>query len=154
MPSPDAPLSTSTDRRQILNIESLSYLPGLGFVFMRVWGLTFVLFPHAWIGLFTPDLDVLAYSIPLMTAMGVLQPPLAIAMVFSGALRGAGETPVVIGAAEIGGWCLRLPLVYAGGVAIGLGMSVVWATMVMDWVVRGLIVWWRYSRLRLEAVRL
>ena len=169
-----------------LNIESLSFLPGLGFakaattlvgqrlgakdplgarrsareanllslVIMSVWGASFVLFPRAWVGLFTSDQTVLAYSVPLMTTIGLLQPPLAVAMVISGALRGAGETPVVLTAAVVGGWCVRLPIAYFGGITARLGMAMVWTTMVLDWVVRGFIVAWRFRRLRLSDARL
>lgn len=169
-----------------LNIESLSFLPGLGFSkaatalvgqrlgardpggagrctrvanrlavgIMTVFGASFVLFPRAWVVLFTSDPGVLGYSVPLLTAMGVLQPPLAIAMVMSGALRGAGETHVVLLAAIVGGWLVRLPAAYAGGILAGLGMTMVWATMVLDWVVRSAIVSWRFRRLSMAGVRL
>jgi putative MATE family efflux protein len=169
-----------------LNIESLSFLPGLGFAkaatalvgqrlgardaegarqsarqanllglgIMSVWGAAFVFFPRTWVAFFTPDPDVLAYSVPLMTVLGILQPPLAVAMVISGALRGAGETHVVLAAAIVGGWCVRLPLAYFGGVAGALGMSAVWTTMILDWFVRSGIVSWRFARLRLKDVRL
>jgi putative MATE family efflux protein len=169
-----------------LNIESLSFLPGLGFAkaatalvgqrlgaqdtdgarrcarqanllglgIMSLWGAAFVLFPHAWVTFFTSDPAVLAYSVPLMTVMGILQPPLAVAMVISGALRGAGETHVVLAAAILGGWCVRLPLAYAAGITGGLGITAVWTTMLLDWVVRSGIVSWRFRRLRLEKVTL
>jgi putative MATE family efflux protein len=169
-----------------LNIESLSFLPGLGFAkaatalvgqrlgakdpegarrcareanrlglaIMTGWAVCFVLFPHWWVSLFTPDPDVLAYSVPLMTVLGLLQPPLAVSMIVAGALRGAGETHVVLLAAVVGGWCVRLPLAYFGGVVGGLGMTVVWATMILDWVVRGAIVSWRFARLQLSDVKL
>jgi putative MATE family efflux protein len=169
-----------------LNIESLSFLPGLGFAkaatalvgqrlgardaegarqsarqanflglgIMSVWGAAFVLFPSTWVGFFTPDPGVLAYSVPLMTILGILQPPLAVAMVISGALRGAGETHVVLAAAILGGWCVRLPLAYFVGVAGALGMTAVWTTMIFDWIVRGSIVSWKFSRLSLEKVKL
>ncbi len=169
-----------------LNIESLSFLPGLGFAkaatalvgqrlgakdaegarqsarqanllglaIMSAWGAAFVLFPQAWVALFTSDPEVLAYSVPLMTIMGILQPPLAVAMVVSGALRGAGKTHVVLAAAIVGGWCVRLPLAYVGGVVGTLGMNAVWTTMLLDWVVRSAIVSWWFARLRLQDVRL
>jgi putative MATE family efflux protein len=169
-----------------LNIESLSFLPGLGFAkaattlvgqrlgahdaegarqsareanrlglwIMSAWGVSFILFPRAWVALFTPDSAVLAYSVPLMVTMGILQPPLAAAMVMAGALRGAGETHVVLLAAVLGGWCVRLPLAYLCGILGGLGMTAVWATMVLDWIVRGVILGWRFGRIRLEQVRL
>jgi putative MATE family efflux protein len=169
-----------------LNIESLSFLPGLGFAkaatalvgqrlgakdaegarqsarqanllglaIMSAWGALFVLFPHAWVALFTPDPEVLTYSVPLMTVMGLLQPPLAVAMVISGALRGAGKTHVVLVAAILGGWCVRLPLAYFGGVVGALGIGAVWTAMILDWVVRSGIVSWRFARLRLTDVQL
>jgi putative MATE family efflux protein len=169
-----------------LNIESLSFLPGLGFAkaatalvgqrlgardaegarqsarqanllgltIMSAWGAAFVLFPHVWVTLFTSDPQVLAYSVPLMTVMGLLQPPLAVAMVISGALRGAGKTHVVLAASILGGWCVRLPLAYFGGVAGALGIRAVWMTMMLDWVVRSVFVSWRFARLRLTGVRL
>lgn len=107
----------------------------LGFAIMSVWVLSFIVFPKAWVALFAPDPSVLGYSVRLMTPMGLLQ-PLALVMVFSGALRGAGETPSVVVAAAIGGWCFRLPLAYLLNVAGGWGMSVVWAAMGVDRFVR------------------
>jgi Na+-driven multidrug efflux pump len=169
-----------------LNIESLSFLPGLGFAksatalvgqrlgardpagarrsarqanllasaIMTTLGASFALFPKAWVVLFTSDAGVLAYSVPLLTAMGLLQLPLAIAMVTSGALRGAGETHVVLAAAIVGGWLIRLPLAYLGGVVANLGMTMVWMTMILDWIVRCAIVSWRFRRLSMADVRL
>ncbi|MFI5340749.1 MAG: MATE family efflux transporter [Candidatus Methylomirabilales bacterium] len=169
-----------------LNIESLSWLPGLGFAkaatalvgqrlgakdphgarlsarqanllatgIMTACGASFVLFPRAWVVLFTSDPDVLGYSVPLLTAMGLLQPPLAVAQVMSGALRGAGETHVVLLAAVVGGWLVRLPTAYLGGVRANLGMTMVWATMVLDWIARCTIVSWRFRRLSMSDVRL
>jgi putative MATE family efflux protein len=169
-----------------LNIESLSFLPGLGFAkaatalvgqrlgakdpvggrrcarmanlmavgIMTGFGASFVLFPRAWVVLFTSDPGVLGYSVPLLTSMGLLQPPLAIAMVTSGALRGAGETHVVLLAAIVGGWLTRLPLAYVGGIVAKLGMTMVWAAMVLDWIVRSTIVSWRFRRISLANVRL
>jgi putative MATE family efflux protein len=169
-----------------LSIESLSFLPGLGFAkaattlvgqrlgaqdpggarrsarqanlmavgIMTAWGITFLLFPRAWVLLFTSDPGVLAYSVTLLPIMGLLQPPLAVAMVMAGALRGAGETPVVLAGAILGGWIVRLPLAYLGGVSLRLGMAIVWTAMILDWLVRGIVFGWRFRRLRLTEVRL
>jgi putative MATE family efflux protein len=169
-----------------LSIESLSFLPGLGFakattalvgqrlglgdergarasarqanrlslLIMSAWGVSFLAFPRAWIALFTPDPAVLAYGVPLMVTAGILQPPLSVAMVMAGALRGAGETGRVLGAAVLGGWCVRLPLSYGLGIVAGLGMPAVWATMILDWTVRAAILSWRFARIRLRDVRL
>ena len=169
-----------------LSIESLSFLPGLGFSkaattlvgqrlgaqdpagarqsvrqanrmavsIMTVWGILFILFPRTWVLLFTSDPGVLAYSFPLLPIMGLLQPPLAVAMIMAGALRGAGETPIVLAGAVLGGWVIRLPLAYFGGVVSGVGMTVVWVSMILDWIVRGTVFSWRFRRIRLKDVRL
>jgi putative MATE family efflux protein len=169
-----------------LSIESLSFLPGLGFSkavtalvgqrlgaqdpagarqsvrqatrmavgIMTVWGILFILFPRTWVLLFTSDPGVLAYSIPLLPIMGLLQPPLAVAMIMAGALRGAGETPIVLAGAILGGWIVRLPLAYFGGVVSGVGMTVVWISMILDWIVRGGVFGWQFRRIQLRNVRL
>ena len=169
-----------------LSIESLSFLPGLGFSkaattlvgqrlgakdpagarrsvqqanrmavgIMTVWGILFILFPRTWVLLFTSDPGVLAYSIPLLPIMGLLQPPLAVAMIMAGALRGAGQTSIVLAGAILGGWVIRLPLAYFGGVVSGVGMTVVWISMILDWIVRGAVFGWQFRRIQLKDVRL
>ncbi len=169
-----------------LNIEALSFLPGLGFAqaattvvgqrlgagegtaarrsgvwaawlavaAMSAFGLTYLLFPSHWVALFTTDLEVLDYGRTLMWIMAFLQPPLALALALSGALRGAGETKVVLYAAVLGGWLVRIPLAYLLGVQFGLGLVAVWLTMWLDWWVRGAVVLLRFSRLRWAEIRL
>jgi Na+-driven multidrug efflux pump len=121
---------------------------------MTAFGVSFIVSPRTWVVLFTSDPGVLGYSVPLLTAMGLLQLPLAISMVTSGALRGAGETHVVLLAAVFGGWLVRLPAAYFGGVRTEFGMTVVWGAMLLDWIVRSTIVSWRFRRLSLAEVRL
>jgi len=169
-----------------LSIESLSFLPGLGFSkaattlvgqrlgakdpagarrsvqqatrmavgIMTIWGILFILFPRTWVLLFTSDPGVLAYSIPLLPIMGLLQPPLAVAMIMAGALRGAGQTSIVLAGAILGGWVIRLPLAYFGGVVSGVGMTLVWISMILDWIVRGAVFGWQFRRVQLKDVRL
>jgi Na+-driven multidrug efflux pump len=69
-------------------------------------------------------------------------------------LRGAGETPIVLAGAILGGWLIRLPLAYFGGVVSGAGMTVVWISMILDWIVRGGVFGWQFRRMRLRDVRL
>ena len=42
----------------------------------------------------------------------------------------------------------------AAGIGAGLGMPAVWTAMILDWVVRGVILSWRFRRLALRSVRL
>ena len=169
-----------------LNVEALSFLPGLAFAqgatalvgqrlgagdpqgarqagiqaglvavgVMAAFGLSYCAVPAFWVSLFTTDPQVLAYAHTLMTVMGLLQPPLAMALATSGALRGAGETRVVMHSAIVGGWGLRLPAAYLLGVAAGWGLLVVWLTMILDWGARAAITFRRFRTLRWESVRL
>jgi len=121
---------------------------------MTIWGILFILFPRTWVLLFTSDPGVLAYSIPLLPIMGLLQPPLAVAMIMAGALRGAGQTSIVLAGAILGGWVIRLPLAYFGGVVSGVGMTLVWISMILDWIVRGAVFGWQFRRVQLKDVRL
>jgi len=89
-----------------------------------------------------------------MWIMALLQPPLALALALSGALRGAGETVVALYAAIIGGWLVRIPLAYLLGVQFGLGLVAVWLTMWLDWWTRGAVVLLRFRRLRWAEIRL
>ena len=169
-----------------LNIEALSFLPGLGFAqaattlvsqrlgagegpaarrsgiyaswlavaTMSAFGVTYLLFPSQWMALFTTDHEVLAHGRTLMWIMALLQPPLALALTLKGVLRGAGETRVVLYAAILGGWVVRLPLAYLFGIQLDLGLVAVWLTMWLDWWVRGAVVLLRFRRVRWTEVRL
>ena len=169
-----------------LNVEALSFLPGLAFAqgatalvgqrlgagdpegarqagiqagvvavgVMTAFGASYWAFPALWVSLFTADPHVLAYGRTLLAVMAALQPPLALAMATSGALRGAAETRVVMHAAIVGGWGLRLPVAYLGGVLAGWGLLAVWLTMILDWGARAAITVRRFRTLRWDAVRL
>ncbi|MGH7409897.1 MAG: MATE family efflux transporter [Candidatus Methylomirabilis sp.] len=124
------------------------YATWLAVATMSAFGVTYVLFPSEWVALFTADQEVLGYSRTLMWIMAFLQPPLALALALKGALRGAGETKVVLYAAILGGWVVRIPLAYLLGIQLGWGLVAVWLTMWLDWWVRGAVVLLRFRRLR------
>jgi putative MATE family efflux protein len=130
------------------------YATWLAVATMSAFGVTYVLFPSEWVALFTADQEVLGYSRTLMWIMAFLQPPLALALALKGALRGAGETKVVLYAAILGGWVVRLPLAYLFGIYLDLGLVAVWLTMWLDWWVRGAVVLLRFRRMRWTEVRL
>lgn len=125
----------------------------IALVFMSILGALFIIFPHFWVSLFTRDPEVIGLGRRLCIILGILQPILAVAMVFSGALRGAGETKFVMYATFTGAWLVRLPFAYLLGIQAGLGLLWVWIAMPVDWAVRALIVWWRYRKVRWASAR-
>jgi MATE family multidrug resistance protein len=87
----------------------------------------FVTIPSALIGLFSSDPRVLELSRPLLTLGAFFQVVDAIAIVTSGALRGAGDTrwPFVVQATFA--WAVRLPVVYVAAILLGGGVFGAWA---------------------------
>ncbi len=115
---------------------------------MSILGFCLVLFPRQLAGLFLPpDMNSAGVNkdavISLATgaiAFGAIQQPfLALAMVYVGALRGAGDTrsPVLI--AAIGVWLVRVPLSLL--LAPACGLMGIWFTTGIDWAVRALASW-------------
>jgi len=124
----------------------------MGAALMAAIGVMFVLFPGQIMGFFTNDAEVVRLGTMPLRVMGVAQPFLAAAMIFAGALRGAGDTrfPMIITAAAI--WLIRLPLAYVLGVTLGWGLVGAWTAMSLDMVMRGLFNFWRFRGGRWKGI--
>jgi MATE family multidrug resistance protein len=116
----------------------------IGAVLMAVIGLAFVLFPAPIVRFFTNDPQVIATGILPLRVVGLVQPLLAGAMIFSGALRGAGDTryPMVVTGLSI--WLIRLPLAYVFTLVFGWGLVGAWSAMALDMSVRGVFNFLRF----------
>ncbi len=103
--------------------------------------------------------DVAAMTAPLLQIVGSAMPSLAVTMILSGALRGAGDTRWPLVFSMIGMLGIRLPLAYwfaldsvrlpvAGIVVVGWNLGVVgaWYAMATDLAVRALLILHRFSR--------
>jgi putative MATE family efflux protein len=164
-------------------IESISFLPGLGFMqaatalmgqnlgrgdlemarrtsresnrlaltLMTVLGVSYFFFPHFWVSLFSSDPEVLAYGETFCRIAAFLQPPLAVTLVYSGSLRGAGETRWVLFISMIGSWVVRIPFAWLAAFKLGGGIFWVWLAMPIDWTVRAILVYLRFRFGSLEA---
>jgi putative MATE family efflux protein len=116
-------------------------------VFMALLGLSFYLFSHQWIALFTNDPAVRVLGIKFCTVAAAIQIPLALAIVLAGALRGAGETRWVMFTPVLGGWIVRLPLSYWFGYTLGFGLMGIWWSMMGDWLARALALTLKFKTL-------
>lgn len=72
------------------------------------------------------------------------QPTLALAYVFAGALRGAGDTRWPMYATILGVWVFRMPLVYLWIHVWGYSIFGVWVITAIDFLIRSLVLWWRF----------
>jgi putative MATE family efflux protein len=124
----------------------------LGAGLMSVIGLGIILFPGQLMGVFTDDAQVVALGIAPLRAVGVIQPLLAAAMVFPGALRGAGDTryPMLITGTSI--WFVRVPLAYLLGIISGWGLLGAWSAMALDLALRGALNFFRYRSGRWKEI--
>jgi Na+-driven multidrug efflux pump len=101
---------------------------------------------------------VIALGVPVLRLVAFAMPALASTIVFTYALRGAGDTRVPVLFTWTGFFIVRIPLAYLFtrtevslgpfGVVPGLGLGLLgaWYAMFADIVVRGAFFWWRFAR--------
>ncbi|MBI3761022.1 MAG: MATE family efflux transporter [Chloroflexi bacterium] len=125
----------------------------LALAVMTILGGLIFAFDGAILRLFTDDAAVIAAGIPVLRISALAQPLLATAFVFSGALRGAGDTraTMVITIASI--WGLRLVLAYLLGIVFGLGLIGAWLAFSADFGSRALFFWLRFRAGKWQALR-
>jgi len=126
----------------------------LAIIVMAAMGLVFFFFPYLLMRIFTSDQAVIDYGTLFLQIVAVLQIPLAITMVLSGSLKGAGDTRFLLLASIIGAWVVRVPLALLFGYGLHLPIAAVWMVMAMDWSVRMLLVVYRYRSERWQGRRM
>jgi putative MATE family efflux protein len=121
---------------------------------MVILGAAALLVPELLLRFFTDDAAVIATGILPLRVAALALPGLAASMVFSGSLRGAGDTrwPLVITSASV--WIVRIT---SGGLlvnALGLGLLGAWIAIGLDLTTRGVLFWWRFRAGRWKFIRL
>lgn len=81
---------------------------------------------------FSDDPQVVAVGAPAFRILAFVQPFLAVAIIYVGSLRGAGDTRYTMVASLIGGFFVRLPLAYVFGVVLEGGLLGAWIGMFAD----------------------
>lgn len=114
----------------------------LGMAIMAVPAVPMVAFAPAIVRLFEPSAHpvVVAGGSSFLHIHGAAQPLVAITIVASGALRGAGDTVAALIAAVIGRALLVVPLAYLLAHTMGLELVGVWWAFVIGVVLQGLLV--------------
>jgi multidrug resistance protein, MATE family len=109
----------------------------LGGGLMAVIGLAIFLFPAELMRFFTNEPEVISLGTMPLQVVGLVQPMIAASMIFSGALRGAGDTrfPMIITGSSI--WFVRLPAAYLLALFLGWGLVGAWSAMALDFTLRG-----------------
>lgn len=121
---------------------------------MVALGVIFALFGRALVTVFGATPEVLDLA-GLAVRIGALeQPSLAVLMVLSGAVRGAGDTRTPMWVSAAGVLLFRVPAVYLFAITFGWGLAGVWLGTALDWAARATLMAWFYRRGRWKAIHL
>jgi putative MATE family efflux protein len=103
----------------------------IGFVIFLVAGLMLSLFAEPILRFWNPDPAVVAAAAPILRVFGLFTPLIAIALVFTQALYGAGNTMFVMVAELVLHNLFLIPVSYLAGLTFGLGLWGVWGSMAL-----------------------
>ena len=110
---------------------------GVGALIQSVMGLVFIVLGGG-IAAAVSEVPVHREVVPqLLFICGWVQPFFALAIVFSHALRGAGDTRSTLVISLVSMFVWRLPLVVVATLVLGWGINGVWLVLCSDWIVRG-----------------
>ncbi len=141
---------------------------GLGAAVMGTMGLVFFTFAPQMFRLFCPKPDqapIIAAGVPVLRLVAFAMPALASSIIFTSALRGAGDTRVPVLFTWVGFLGVRIPLAYLlapSAVDLGplgelpaadLGLFGAWLAMVADLMVRGAFFLVRFAGGRWKHMR-
>ena len=132
----------------------------VGGALMVAAGFVFYCAPEALTAFFTgtDDSPTARATVPLLRIVAWAMPSLAVVMILTGALRGAGDTRWTLAISLVGFFCVRLPgacwlawdSVPLPGTGLelpgwGWGVAGAWYAMLADNLVRSLLVVWRFA---------
>jgi putative MATE family efflux protein len=113
---------------------------------MTTFGFIFMLFPKFVISMFTKDQSIVPMASSALRIVSIAQPILAVSMVLSGALRGAGDTKSVLWITSFGMFFIRIPLTYLLLYVLNFGLNGAWMVMIVDLTYRGLACLYRFKQ--------
>ncbi len=131
----------------------------LGCGVMSLMGLIFFVLARPMFAVFCPEpggAAIIKLGVPVLQLVAFAMPALASTIVFTYALRGAGDTRVPVLFTWIGFFVVRIPLAYlftsesvplgSLGTIPGLGLFGAWLAMFADLLVRGVFFFMRFAR--------
>lgn len=113
---------------------------------MTAFGFIFMISPKFVISMFTKDQAIVPMASSALRIVSIAQPILAVSMVLSGALRGAGDTKSVLWITSVGMFFVRIPLTYLFLYIFNFGLNGAWLVMILDLTYRGLACLYRFKQ--------
>lgn len=106
------------------------------------------------VDLFTEDPAVIAQGAAALRITALIQPAMAVSFVFSGALRGAGDTRYTLRVTAASIWIVRLPVAALFAHGLGWGLPGAWLGMLADFAVRAFLFGRRFRSGAWQRIRL
>ncbi len=113
---------------------------------MVAMGVVFFVFAKPFAHIFTHDPHVVPLTVAYLRITALSEPFLALGLILSGALNGAGDTKAPAWAGIITLWGFRLPLAWLLIFHLHLGATGAWWAMMVTTVLDGLIVLWLFKQ--------
>ena len=130
--------------RPALADRSTGYAVKAAVVWMSAMGVAFFLFGDPIMRAFTADPAIIGLGVTALQIVALAQPFHALALVYSGSLRGAGDTRFPMAITALCMWLVRVPTAYLLGVTMGFGLSGVYGSSIIDAMVRAGASWVRH----------
>jgi multidrug resistance protein, MATE family len=116
-------------------------------------GVLFFVIPYQFMRLFSTNEDAVYWAARSIRIGAFEQIPIAIAMVLSGALKGAGDTSGPFRISLITNLCVRLPLIFLAVFVFRLPLTVVWMISVTQYVIEALLMSARYRKGKWKTIK-
>jgi Na+-driven multidrug efflux pump len=114
-------------------------------IFTGTLGVLYFMLANPLYALLTNDPHVRELGVPALRVMCFAQPALAIMIVYTGSLRGAGDTRVPLIFTVIGMFAVRIPAAWLFAVVFDGGLTGAWFGTSLDITIRSLLQNWRFT---------
>lgn len=118
---------------------------GLGILWGIIMGTIFILIPSPFIKAFSDKLPILALGLPVMPFLALNQPGLNFMIVMGGALRGAGDTKVLMHYTIMRLWLVFVPLTTVFILWFDTGVGAVWYAEILSIGIFSLLIFLRFK---------
>lgn len=126
----------------------------LGFSLMLACGALLFFNAPSLAGLMTNDSSALQYTISYLQVCALAQPLQAMAMIFNGALQGAGDTKIPMWITILMHWIVRQPLAWVLAITYSMGPIGAWIAAALSVSGSGLLNLWRFQSRAWEKLKL
>jgi multidrug resistance protein, MATE family len=125
----------------------------IGTVLMSLFGIVFLFFPYVVMSLFDPpDPEVLRLGILCLQIAAAEQPFIALTMIFSGALKGMGDTKGPFKVGLYSNLLIRLPLTYLVIYVLHLEVYYIWWVTALQYATSSLFLYILYRRKNWDSI--